>query len=129
VESKPLHLTTYGLQPADDHEVIVFAQDLPSSCSGYFSITTAGDTRYYAVASKEEAHTWINSIRQGRQANIELAMGHDKRPYPESWRYIDAMGEERVNKNGRIKEIMKGSDRREMEMMEFMDGGATNRFS
>jgi len=129
VQSKPLHLTTYGLQTVNNQEIIAFAQDLPSSCSGYFSITTSGETRYYAVSSTEDANTWINSLRQGRQSNIELTLGHDKRPYPESWRYIDAIGEQRVNKNGRIKEIMKGSERKEMEMMEFMDGGATNRFS
>ena len=122
-QSKPLHLTTYGLQVANDQEVIAFAADLPSICSGYFSITSAGETRHYAVATKEEATTWINSIRQGRQANIELTMGHDKRPYPESWRYIDAMGDERVKRHGRVKNLMVGTERREMEMMEFMDGG------
>jgi len=125
-QSTMLRLTTYGLQVADDRDVIAFAADLPSICSGYFSITSAGETRHYAVATKEEATTWINSIRQGRQANIELTMGHDKRPYPESWRYIDAMGDERVKRHGRIKEIMVGSEKREMEMMEFMNGGINN---
>ena len=123
LDAKPLVQTTYGLQTANHDDIIAFASDLPPFCSGFFSITSDGETRYYAVSSVEEANTWIHSLRQGRQANIELSMGHDKRPYPESWRYIDAMGEERFRRNRRVKDLIKNSERREIEILETMDGG------
>ena len=119
---KPVNKTLFGGLQIDRNEFIALPQDLPSFCDGYFSMTSSGETRYYAVSSKEDANTWTNSIRQGRQANIEKKMNHDRAPYPESWKYIDRMGEERVERNGRIKKSMKVDERREMEMMQFMDG-------
>lgn len=128
LQIKSMLLTTFGIQHEANDDVIAFAGDLPTFCSGYFSITSDGETRYYAVEAKEDANTWINSLRQGRQANIELAMGHDRSPYPSSWKYIDAMGDERVQRNKRVKEIVKRSDQKEMEMMNFMDGGRGGHF-
>jgi hypothetical protein len=124
-QTSSLIQTTYGLQPANQEEVIAYASDLPPFCSGFFSITSDGETRYYAVSTAEEANTWVNSLRQGRQSNIELSMGHDKRPYPENWRYIDTMGDERVQRNKRVKDLIRTTERREIERMEYFDGGAS----
>jgi hypothetical protein len=123
VHTTPLVQTTYGLQSANQEEVIANASDLPPFCSGFFSITSDGETRHYAVSTVEEANTWFNSLSKGRQSNIELTMGHDKRTYPETWRYIDTMGEERVRRNKRVKDLIRTTDRREIDIMEYCNGG------
>lgn len=124
VDIRPLLRTTFGLREGaqTNQDIIALAHDIPSNCDGFFSITSSGQTRYYAVSNEEESRTWINSVRDGRQACIEQRMGHDKRPYPDSWRYIDSMGEERVRRCGRIKESIQRAEKREMEMVGFMEG-------
>ena len=115
-------MTSSGVQSNSCDEIISFARDVPSSCHGFFSITSSGETRYYAVSTPDDATVWINSLREGRQSVIERNMGHDRRPYPENWRYIDVMGEQKYNRNKRIKEKMDRSNMKELEMMELMGG-------
>jgi hypothetical protein len=114
--------TSLGIQSNSHDEIISFARDVPSSCHGFFSITSNGDTRYYAVSTPEEATVWINSMREGRQSCIERNLGHDKRPYPESWRYIDTMGEDKYKRKNRIKDKLDRNKMKELEMMEFIGG-------
>ena len=124
IQTQRIQQTTRGVLSNHQDEIISFTSSIPSTCHGFFSIISEGSTRYYAVSTPEEANVWINSIRQGRQGCIEQTMGHDRRPYPESWRYIDSVGEERCNRNRRIKDRLEQNGSRELEMMEFMAGSA-----
>eukprot|EP00553_Chaetoceros_curvisetus_P006528 CAMPEP_0204615194 /NCGR_PEP_ID=MMETSP0717-20131115/2747_1 /ASSEMBLY_ACC=CAM_ASM_000666 /TAXON_ID=230516 /ORGANISM="Chaetoceros curvisetus" /LENGTH=274 /DNA_ID=CAMNT_0051628067 /DNA_START=133 /DNA_END=957 /DNA_ORIENTATION=+ len=127
IQSKTIHSTRYGLaqsiniQGNNSDEIIAVLQDLPTFCDGYFAITTDGNTRYYAVSTKEEASTWVNSIREGRQSSISRKMGHDgDKPYPKSWEYIDQRGASSYNRKLRIKERIRDIEQKEMEMTGFV---------
>ncbi len=130
IQAKTVHSTRYGLAQSvtihghNSDEIIAVLQDLPTFCDGYFAITTNGTTRYYAVSTKEEASTWVNSIREGRQSTITRKMGHDGHmgSYPKSWEYIDQRGDASYNRKIRIKERIRDMERKEMEMTEFAEG-------
>jgi hypothetical protein len=122
--------TTIGVKSnSSNDEIISYAREVPSTCHGFFSITSNGQTRYYAVSTPEEASVWIQSLREGRQGAIERSMGHDRRPYPESWKYIDLMGKAKVQKNERIRKRIDRDRMKEVEMMEFMGGSSAGAFS
>jgi len=106
----------------EDHEDILLP-DLPNG-NGYsiFSISTFGKTRYYAVSSTEQqAETWVNFIRDGRQEVITRSMGHSNVPLPTSWRYFDSLANDLVNSKNRIRKRVEHLERREIEMTGFID--------
>jgi len=97
-------------------------EDLPPFCHAVFSVSSVGKTRFYAVATEEEAIAWVNSIRQGQQECVKRKMGHAGHvPYPSAWEYFDRMGERAVNKSVRIKEHVARQERRETEMTQLGD--------
>lgn len=111
-----------GIDPNSD-DIIAIMQDLPTFCDGYFAISTGGTTRYYAVSTREDATTWVNSIREGRQSVITRNMGHDQhRPYPKAWEYIDQRGDANYKKKMRIKDRVRDMESKELEMTEFVQG-------
>lgn len=96
-------------------------QQLPPGCDAVFTVSTFGKTQYFAVSTKEECTTWVNSLREGRQAAITRSMGHSSNvPYPESWQYFDNLGASLMKRKERIKQKMA---EKEMEMTSF-DGGS-----
>jgi len=127
IQAKVVDANHYGMATSKSRGVnmdenIALLQHLPSYCDGFFSITTSGQTKYYAVSTKEDAVTWVNSILEGRQASITNSMGHDQRPYPKAWKYIDQRGDAILQKKVRIKDRIRSIEKREMEMTEMSHG-------
>eukprot|EP00567_Pseudictyota_dubia_P008387 CAMPEP_0197440770 /NCGR_PEP_ID=MMETSP1175-20131217/7193_1 /TAXON_ID=1003142 /ORGANISM="Triceratium dubium, Strain CCMP147" /LENGTH=214 /DNA_ID=CAMNT_0042970939 /DNA_START=171 /DNA_END=815 /DNA_ORIENTATION=+ len=92
---------------------LMFRQ-LPPGSDAVFSVSTFGKTQYFAVSSKEECSTWVNSLREGRQSAITRTMGHSSHvPYPKSWEYFDTLGSSLMKRKERIKQKMA---EKEMEM-------------
>lgn len=106
-----------------DREIRSLREDLPSFCDGFFSLSFGGETKYYACQTEEDAVTWVNSLQEGRQSAITNNMGHDQRPYPKNWKYIDSLGEQLYKRKDRIKEAIRRNDRNQMEMMNLNDYG------
>jgi hypothetical protein len=106
-----------------DTEIRSLREDLPSFCDGFFSISFGGNTKYYACQTEEDAVTWVNSLQEGRQGAITNNMGHDLRPYPKNWKYIDTLGEQLYKKKDRIKEAIRRNENHQMEMMNLNDYG------
>ena len=100
-----------------------FLLDLPSDCEAAFRLSCGGKTQYYALASKEEAQTWVNTLRQMRQDCITRQMGHSKVPYPKEWVAFDAAAKRVRDQKSRIRDRLEAMDRREQEMQTM--GGVT----
>jgi len=95
----------------------VFVKELPPFCNAVFSIKSIDKTRYYAVETEDEAVTWVNSIRQGRQECIKRKMGHAEHvPYPKSWEHYDRVGDQAAKQHKRIKESVARHETRDTEM-------------
>jgi len=66
------------LEDTEGEEMII--PGLPPGCDSMFFISTFGKTRYYAVSSAEQqAETWVNFVREGRQEVITRSMGHSSK--------------------------------------------------
>ena len=102
----------------DDMEIL--PKTLPRGCTAVFKVSVFGKDQYFAVANKEEALTWTNSIQEGRQETITRIMGHSEHTmYPKSWEYFDNLGDEYAKKKFRIKQRLEESNKRNMELTSF----------
>jgi len=112
----------------DDARTVDFASDpglrLPdASYRSVFVVSTLRKKYYYAVATRQEALTWVNSLGDTRQETITRKMGHaDHMPYPKSWQYFDSLGDNLVRSKDRIRNQMEETSFREMEMSTFSEG-------
>eukprot|EP00585_Thalassiosira_rotula_P008325 CAMPEP_0196151890 /NCGR_PEP_ID=MMETSP0910-20130528/34470_1 /TAXON_ID=49265 /ORGANISM="Thalassiosira rotula, Strain GSO102" /LENGTH=225 /DNA_ID=CAMNT_0041415357 /DNA_START=184 /DNA_END=861 /DNA_ORIENTATION=+ len=96
---------------------------LPEGCDALFVISSIGKTQYFAVESREEAMTWVNSLRQMRQDAITRNMGHSKDiPYPDEWKSFDKSAKRLKDQKTRIKSRLDAMNRKEQEMQSL--GGA-----
>ena len=77
-------------------------ENLPPGVNAIFALSSFGKSRYFAVATREEAVTWVNSIREARQESITRSMGHSKMPYPKSWNYFDRVAATLIKKKERM---------------------------
>lgn len=123
-KGSPIQLETVEARFVDEGEyhdgLEMMFQQLPPGCDAVFSVSTFGKTQYFAVSSKEECTTWVNSLREGRQAAITRSMGHSSNvPYPKSWQYFDSLGLSLMKRKERIKQKMA---EKEMEMTSFDAG-------
>lgn len=102
----------------DDMDDMQFIWDyLPPGCSAIFSASTFGRTQYFAVSTREEASTWVNSLREARQAAITRSMGHASHvPYPKSWDYYDSLGTSLLKQKDRIRKRLEESSMKQMEI-------------
>merc|ERR1712151_122846 len=108
----------------------ILLPDLPNGYDSIFCISTFGKTRYYAVSSTEQqAETWVNFVRDGRQEVITRSMGHSNVPLPTSWRYFDSLANDLVSSRNRIRKRVETLERREIEMTGFMDSSPRGYYS
>lgn len=97
---------------------------LPDDCEAVIELTSVGKTQYFALSDKEEAQTWVNTLKQMRQDCITRKMGHSNNvPYPREWVALDSAARRLRDRKGRIKEKLESMERREMEMQS-LGGGA-----
>lgn len=89
--------------------------NLPPGIKTVFAVNSFGKQRYFATASREDALTWVNSIRQARQEAITRSMGHSKVPTPQSWDYFDERAKALIKKKERIKRRANESTVREFD--------------
>ena len=90
---------------------------------GFFSVTTCGKTRYYAVKTEEEAILWINTLQEGRHEVIKRNMGHSNEvPYPTAWTYLDKLGDSFLKHKERVRSKMTEMEARDIEMSAMGDG-------
>jgi hypothetical protein len=99
-----------------------FGFGLPNDCEAVLKLTSVGKIQYFALSDKEEALTWVNTLKQMRQDCITRKMGHSSVPYPREWVAFDAAAKNLREKKRRIKEKMELIDKREIEMQS-MGGG------
>jgi hypothetical protein len=95
---------------------------LPNGCEAIIELTSVGKTQYFALSDKEEAQTWVNTLKQMRQDNITRHMGHSKVPYPREWVALDSAAKRLRDRKGRIKEKLESIERKEMEMQSLGGG-------
>ena len=89
---------------------------------GYFCISTLRKRQYYAVATREDALVWVNTLRQARQDTITRTMGHARNQvYP--YEYFDALGSSLVKSKNRIRAQIEQTTLREMELTTMGTGG------
>lgn len=112
------HAVVQGGEWDGIHYGMEFVLDsLPPGYDSVFALSTFGKTQYFAVSSKLECTTWINSLQEARQAAITRSMGHAAHvPYPKSWENFDRLGGNLLRKKERIKKRMAESDMKQMEM-------------
>jgi len=90
-------------------------ENLPTGIEAMFAINSYGKQRFFAAASREEALTWVNSIREARQESITREMGHSKVPEVESWKYFDGLAKNLIEKKERIRKRQDDSLNRQFE--------------
>lgn len=127
-KGSPVQLETAEARVVDEDEYLegleLMFQRLPPGCEAVFTVSTFGKVQYFAVSSKEECTTWVNSLREGRQAAITRSMGHSNNvPYPKSWEYFDSLGGSLMKRKERIKQKIA---EKEMEMTSFDAGPGTS---
>merc|ERR1712137_936858 len=115
-----VHIVEYASEP--EFQFV----DLPDTrYRAMFTVSTLRKKYYYAVSSREEALTWVNSLRHARQETITRKMGHSgNMPYPKSWEQFDGLGRDLVRSKDRIRHKMEQTQFKEMDMATFSgDGG------
>eukprot|EP00571_Detonula_confervacea_P015027 CAMPEP_0172309104 /NCGR_PEP_ID=MMETSP1058-20130122/9491_1 /TAXON_ID=83371 /ORGANISM="Detonula confervacea, Strain CCMP 353" /LENGTH=207 /DNA_ID=CAMNT_0013021663 /DNA_START=238 /DNA_END=857 /DNA_ORIENTATION=+ len=96
---------------------------LPEGCNAVIEISSIGKTQYFAVESREEATTWVNSLRQMQQDIITRNMGHSKDiPYPSEWNAFDASAKRLMDQKTRIKNKLEVMNKKEQEMQSLGGG-------
>ncbi|KAL7546067.1 hypothetical protein ACHAWF_009407, partial [Thalassiosira exigua] len=102
---------------------------LPEGCTAVFEISSVGKTQYFAVETREEAMTWVNSLQQMRQDAITRNMGHSRDvPYPPAWKSFDASAKRLREQKTRIKNRLEAMDRKEQEMQSLGGSGGVGYF-
>jgi len=97
---------------------------LPSGFKYVFAVSTFSKTQYFAVSSREECVTWVNTLREAKQGAITRSMGHSEHfPYLSSWRYFDGLGSSLMKSKDRIKKKLADANRKEVEMASFSASG------
>mmetsp|Transcript_22774 Transcript_22774/g.31828 ORF Transcript_22774/g.31828 Transcript_22774/m.31828 type:complete len:239 (+) Transcript_22774:29-745(+) len=97
---------------------------LPPGYQAVFIVSTLRRRHYYAVSSREECSTWVQSLADARQEKIKRSMGHaGNMPYPRSWEYFDSRGRSLLKSKERIKAKIEETHVKEMEMTNFAEGG------
>jgi len=120
-------LVGHDSEENDWYGIDVALQNLPPGCEGVFTVSTFGKTRYFAVSSKEEAMTWVQSLQQARQESITRSMGHAGHvPYPKNWDYFDRLGDKLKKRKERIKQTLEKTNMREMEMSSLGEGAGSS---
>ena len=99
-----------------------FGFGLPPDCQAVLELSSVGKTQYFALSEKEEAQTWVNTLRQMRQDCITRKMGHSKVPYPREWVAFDSAAKRLIDKKNRVKAKLESLDRKEMEMQNLGGG-------
>ena len=99
-----------------------FGFRLPPDCQAVLELSSVGKTQYFALSEKEEAQTWVNTLRQMRQDCITRKMGHSKVPYPREWVAFDSAAKRLIDKKNRVKAKLESLDRKEMEMQNLGGG-------
>jgi PH domain len=112
------------LAGSNEDAVVALSQQLLVGYTTVICVSTLRKKYYFACASREEALTWVNSLRDGRQEAVTRAMGHAVRDsYPQSWTYFDSLGNSLVKSKDRIRTRMEQSNLRELEMSNLTEGG------
>lgn len=108
----------------DNGEYNVIYDLLPPGYEAVFEISSIGKVQYFAVQNREEAVTWINSIRQLRQEAITRTMGHANNiPYPSEWKSFDVSAKRLKDQKMRIKNKLEMMNKKEQEMQTLNNGG------
>jgi hypothetical protein len=111
----------------DDDMAPAFA-NLPPGYDAVFIVSTFGKQHYCAVSNREEALSWVNSLRQSRQAAITRSLGHaGNMPYPKSWEYFDSLGRTFEKSKERIKRKLEDQNLKELELSGITGGGSLPR--
>uniref|UniRef100_A0A7S0AM20 PH domain-containing protein n=1 Tax=Minutocellus polymorphus TaxID=265543 RepID=A0A7S0AM20_9STRA len=115
-------INTHVCAAEDDDDMDFIWDHLPPGCDSIFTVSTFGKTQYFAVTSREDANTWVNSLREARQSAITRSMGHASHvPYPAAWQYIDSLGVSLARSKDRIHKKLAESKMKQMDIGTFGD--------
>lgn len=97
--------------------------DLPENHSSILSVESARKKYYFACKDRDEAQTWLNSLRQAQQETISRSLGHAPvDSYPSKWNYLDKLGNQLLKRNTDINVRMEKSKMCEMELVGLSGG-------
>lgn len=119
----PIRGVDVDLVRADHDSFVTLSQQMLLGDMTVFYVSTMRKKYYYACASREEALTWMNSLREAQQEAVTRSMGHAAREsYPQSWTYFDSLGKSMAESKDRVRERMERSNLREFEMSNLTGG-------
>ena len=100
----------------------------PPSRRGLFVVSTLRKRYYYATRTVEDAETWVNSLRQGRDEALKRGMGHAPTgSYPTEWVHYDRWGGQLLDRKDRIRHRMQENNIRELELSSISEGATAPR--
>jgi hypothetical protein len=105
-----------------------FGFGLPDDCDAVIELVSAGKTQYFALSNREDAQTWVNTLKQMRQDSITRKMGHSNVPYPKEWVALDSASKRLRDRKSRIQAKLENMEKREMEMQS-LGGGSLGYYS
>ena len=112
----------------DGAAMVAWEMIRPPSCRGLFMISTLRKRYYYATPTVEDAETWVNGLRQGREEAWKRNMGHAPTDsYPTEWVRYDRWGEQLLHRRDRIRRRMQESNIRELELSSLSEGATAPR--
>lgn len=115
----------HGSEFSDIGEFNLVLDMMPEGYDVMIVVSSIGKTQYFAVEGREEAMTWVNSLRQMRQDAVTRNMGHAKDiPYPKEWKSFDASAKRLKDQKMRIKIKLEAMNKKEQEMQSLGGGGA-----
>jgi PH domain len=120
-----VHLVT-SIHEYDFGGVTINELGLPSNHNrggGIFYVSNINKTTYYACTNADDAQTWVNSIREGRQETIKRNMGHSiNDSYPKIWDHYDTLGKSLTQSKHRIRTRIEQQKLNDMELVSISGG-------
>ena len=124
----PIDEADVHLVGVHEDSAVSFCKDMLTAGSTVICVSTLRKRNYYACSTREEALTWLNSLREAKQEVVTRSMGHASQDsYPQSWTYFDSLGRSLLNSKDRIHQRIAQSNLRELELSNFSDGGPAPR--
>lgn len=121
----PIDQVEVRLVGANEDSVVALCQHILVGYTTVVCISTMRKRSYYACNTREDALTWVNSIREAQHESVTRSMGHAARDsYPQKWTYFDSLGSSLVTSTDRIRHRIEQSNLRELEMIHLTDGAA-----
>jgi hypothetical protein len=124
IETIDVEIIEPSLLAREHHPMAIALQELPLGLKCVFSVSRLHKKHYYATADREQATSWLNSLREARQEAITRRMGHaPDASFPKAWTNFDNLGRNLMKSKDRIRARIEDHNLRELEMSNVVEGG------